>query len=289
MLLRPRAALLAILTLTVSAAFAQADKETAPAAGAQAPAIPPALAPAQPSASAQKEATVNGRAIPKSRVDFIVKQQAARGMPDSDEMRHSILDQLITQEVVSQAAEKKGLGKTTEFRNQLEMTRQRLLMNAYLQDYFKAHPVNEEQLLAEYNKIKASRGDKEYKARHILVDTDTEARTIISQLDKGAKFADLAKASKDPGSKDRGGDLDWAIPSTFVKPFADALTKLEKGKYTDAPVQTQYGYHVIQLDDVRPVAFPAFNDVKPQLQNMMQEQEVQKVVRDLRAKAKISE
>jgi peptidyl-prolyl cis-trans isomerase C len=292
MLLYSRAALAAILTLTLSAAFGQADKAAAPADKAAAPAEKAAAPAAKNPAAAEKApalkaVTVNGKPIPKSRVDFFVKQQSARGVPDSEEMRRSILDQLVTQEVVAQAAEKKGLAKTQDFQTQLEMTRQRLLINAYAQDYFKTHPIKDEQLLAEYNKIKASRGEKEYKARHILVDTEPEAKDIIAQLNKGAKFADLAKASKDPGSKERGGDLDWAAPSTYVKPFADALTKLEKGKYTDTPVQTQFGWHVIQLDDVRPVSFPAFADVKPQLQNMIQEQEMQKVVRDLRAKAKI--
>ena len=142
-------------------------------------------------------------------------------------------------------------------------------------------------MLAEYNKVKSARGDKEYKARHILVDSDTQAKEIISQLKKGAKFEDLAKQSKDPGSKDKGGDLDWNLPTTFVKPFAEALTKLEKGKFTETPVQTQYGWHVIRLDDVRPVQFPAFDAVKQQILNKMQEEEVQKFVHDLRAKATI--
>jgi len=142
-------------------------------------------------------------------------------------------------------------------------------------------------MLSEYNKVKASRGDKEYKARHILVDKESDAKEVVAQLKKGAKFEDLAKQSKDPGSKDRGGDLDWNPPATFVKPFADALTKLEKGKYTETPVQTQYGWHVIQLDDVRSTQFPPFDSVKQQIHNMLQEREVQKYVGELRAKAKI--
>jgi peptidyl-prolyl cis-trans isomerase C len=119
------------------------------------------------------------------------------------------------------------------------------------------------------------------------VDKDTEANDIIAQLKKGAKFEDLAKQSKDPGSKDKGGDLDWNPPGTFVKPFADALVKLEKGKYTETPVQTQFGWHVIQLDDVRSQAFPPFDTVKQQLQARLQEQEVHKYVAELRSKAKI--
>jgi peptidyl-prolyl cis-trans isomerase C len=162
-----------------------------------------------------------------------------------------------------------------------------VLVQALIQDYLKKHPVKDEDMLAEYNKLKGARGDKEYKARHILVDKDSEANEIIAQLKKGAKFEDLAKQSKDPGSKDKGGDLDWNPPTTFVKPFADALTKLEKGKYTETPVQTQFGWHVIRLDDVRVQPFPPFDSVKSQLQSRLQEQEIQKYVGELRAKAKV--
>jgi peptidyl-prolyl cis-trans isomerase C len=231
--------------------------------------------------------TVNGKAIPKSRLEYIVKQRAAQGQPDNEQTRRMILDNLITQEVVAQEADRKGFGKGADVRTQMDLMRQQVLVQALIQDHLKAHPVKDEDMLAEYNKLKASRGDKEYKARHILVDKDTEANDIIAQLKKGAKFEDLAKQSKDPGSKDKGGDLDWAPPTTFVKPFAEALTKLEKGKYTEAPVQTQFGWHVIQLDDVRALPFPAYDTVKPQLQNRLQEQEVQKYVGELRSKATI--
>jgi peptidyl-prolyl cis-trans isomerase C len=231
--------------------------------------------------------TVNGKAIPKSRLEYIAKQRAAQGQPDNEQTRRMILDNLITQEVVAQEADRKGFGKGADVRTQMDLMRQQVLVQALIQDYLKAHPVKDEDMLAEYNKLKASRGDKEYKARHILVDKDTEANDIIAQLKKGAKFEDLAKQSKDPGSKDKGGDLDWNPPTTFVKPFAEALTKLEKGKYTEAPVQTQFGWHVIQLDDVRALPFPAYDTVKPQLQNRLQEQEVQKYVAELRSKATI--
>ncbi len=231
--------------------------------------------------------TVNGKPITKTRVDFIVKQRVAQGQPDNDQMRKAIVDNLVTQEVIAQEAERKGLGKSADVQTQLGLLRQQILVQAVFQDYVKTHPIKDDQLLAEYNKVKATRGDKEYKARHILVDKEDDAKQIIAQLKKGSKFEDLAKQSKDPGSKDRGGDLDWNPPSTFVKPFSDALVKLEKGKYTETPVQTQFGWHVIQLDDVRPMQFPAFDAVKPQLLSMLQEQEIQQLIRDLRAKAKI--
>jgi peptidyl-prolyl cis-trans isomerase C len=260
--------LLASLLLCIPmAAFAQAAPESSGGAG--------------------KLPSVNGKPISKARVDFIVKQRAAQGQPDNEQTRKAILDNLITQEVIAQEAERKGLGKSADIRTQLELLRQQVLVQAMFQDYIKAHPIKDEQMLAEYNKVKASRGDKEYKARHILVDKEDDAKQIVAQLKKGAKFEDLAKQSKDPGSKDKGGDLDWNPPSTFVKPFADALVKLEKGKYTETPVQTPFGWHVIQLDDVRPMQFPAFDTVKPQLITMLQEQEIQQLIRDLRAKAKI--
>jgi len=258
-------------------------------AWSQEPAAPKAKgeAAAPKSKEGGQPVTVNGKPIPKSRLDFIVKQRAAQGQPDSAETRRLILDNLITQEVVAQEAERKGYGKGAEVRTQLDLARQQVLVQALIQDYVKTHPIKDDEMHAEYDRLKAARGDKEYKARHILVDKEPEATEIISQLKKGAKFEDLAKQSKDPGSKDKGGDLDWAAPSTFVKPFADALTKLEKGKYTETPVQTQFGYHVIQLDDVREHPFPPFDSVKSQLQNKMQQEEIQKYVGELRAKAAI--
>jgi peptidyl-prolyl cis-trans isomerase C len=296
MLLRS-ATIVSLALFFAASAWAQAGKDgAAPAAptaegsdnsdAAPRPARPAAKAPSK--APAGNVATVNGKAIPKSRVDFFLKQQSAQGMPDNEQTRRAIVDQLISQEVVAQEAEKKGFAKSNEFQTQMQLTRQRLLIQAYVQDHLKLHPIKDDDMLAEYNKVKAARGgDKEYKARHILVDKESEAKDIIEQLKKGAKFEDLAKQSKDTGSKERGGDLDWNTPGTFVKPFAEALTKLEKGKYTDTPVQSPFGWHVILLEDVRAVTFPTFNDVKPQLQARLQEQEVQKLVQSLRAKAKI--
>jgi peptidyl-prolyl cis-trans isomerase C len=238
-------------------------------------------------APASKPVTVNGKPIPKARLEFIVKQRANQGQPDNEQARKTILDNLITQEVVAQEADRRGFAKSADVRTQLDLARQQVMVQALIQEHLKTHPVKDDEMLAEYNKLKESRGDKEYKARHILVDKDSEANEIIAQLKKGTKFEDLAKQSKDPGSKEKGGDLDWNPPSTFVKPFAEALAKLEKGKYTETPVQTQFGWHVIQLDDVRSLQFPAYDSVKQQLHSRMQEQEVQKFVAELRSKAKI--
>ena len=234
-----------------------------------------------------KVATVNGVAIPKSRVDAIVRAQEAQGQKDTPDLRAAIRDRLITLEIVAQEATHKGMAKTADTLSQLELARINILAQAFRTDYVKNHPVSDDALKAEFEKIKSQMGDKEYKARHILVENEADAKEIIVKLKKGEKFEELAKASKDPGSKDHGGDLDWNQPGGFVKPFSDAMMKLEKGKYTETPVQSQFGWHVIQLDDVRPAKFPDFNEIKPGLQQRMQEAMFEKTVADLRAKAKV--
>jgi peptidyl-prolyl cis-trans isomerase C len=234
-----------------------------------------------------KVATVNGVAIPKSRVDAIVRAQEAQGQKDTPDLRAAIRDRLITLEIVAQEATHKGMAKTADTLSQIELARTNILAQAFRTDYVKNHPVSDDALKAEFEKIKSQMGDKEYKARHILVENEADAKEIIVKLKKGEKFEELAKASKDPGSKDHGGDLDWNQPGGFVKPFSDAMMKLEKGKYTETPVQSQFGWHVIQLDDVRPAKFPDFNEIKPGLQQRMQEAMFEKTVADLRAKAKV--
>jgi peptidyl-prolyl cis-trans isomerase C len=247
----------------------------------------PGLALAQAGAASAKVATVNGVAIPKSRVDAVVRAQEAQGQKDTPEIRAAIRDRLITLEIVAQEANRKGMGKTADTVSQIELARTNILAQAFRADYLKNHPVSDDALKAEFEKIKSQMGDKEYKARHILVEKEAEATEIIAKLKKGEKFEELAKASKDPGSKDRGGDLDWNQPGGFVKPFSDAMVKLEKGKYTETPVQSQFGWHVIQLDDVRPAKFPDFNEIKPRLEQRTQEAMFEKAVADLRAKAKV--
>jgi peptidyl-prolyl cis-trans isomerase C len=233
-------------------------------------------------------AKVNGVAIPQSRFDMALKARAAQGQPDTPEVRNSIKDALINQEVVAQEALKKGLDKTPAVAAQLELRRQDVLVNAYVEDYLRANPISDEALRKEYERIKAQMGGREFKARHILVDKEDEAKEVIAQLKKGASFEKIATdRSKDPGSKARGGELDWAVPSNYVKPFGDALLKLKKGQLTDAPVQSSFGWHVIRLDDERPLKVPPFEEVKANLQRNMQQQQVQKLVSDLRAKAKV--
>jgi peptidyl-prolyl cis-trans isomerase C len=170
----------------------------------------------------------------------------------------------------------------------MEIARQEIVVGAYLRDWVQKHPVTDADVEKEYERVKAQNGDKEYRARHILVDTEDEAKSIIAELKKGANFADLAqKRSKDPGSKDRGGDLDWNTPAAFDKAFSDAMVKLAKGTFTETPVQTRFGYHVIQLEDVRQTRFPALAEVKPRIQQQLTQQKVDELVRGLRAKAKV--
>jgi peptidyl-prolyl cis-trans isomerase C len=167
----------------------------------------------------------------------------------------------------------------------MDLASQTVLVRAYVADWLKANPVPEADLRREYDTIKAQIGDKEYKVSHILVEKEDEAKDVIAELQKGQKFADLAKArSKDPGSKDRGGDLDWNAPANFVKPFSDAMVKAEKGKFTPQPVQTQFGWHVILVEDVRDAKVPSYDEVKPQLSQRMQAQHLDRYFRDLRAK-----
>jgi len=247
----------------------------------------PGLALAQAGAASAKVATVNGVTIPKSKVDAVVRAQEAQGQKDTAELRAAIRDRLITLEILAQEATRKGLAKNADTRTQIELANANILAQSFRADYFKAHPLGDDALKAEFEKIKSQMGDKEYKARHVLVEKETEAKDIIEKLKKGEKFEDLAKASKDPGSKDQGGELDWNQPAGYVKPFADAMVKLEKGKYTETPVQSQFGWHVIRLDDVRTAKFPEFSEVKPGLQQRMQEAMFEKAVAELRAKAKV--
>jgi len=233
-------------------------------------------------------AKVNGVTIPQSRADILIKEMTSQGRPDTPEMRDAIKQELINREIVAQEAVKKGLDKRPEIVTQINLQRQAVLINAYLQDYIKAHPVSDDEVKKEYERVKSSAGGREYKVRHILVETEDEAKQIIAQLNKGASFEKLAgEKSKDQGSKDRGGDLDWATPARYVPAFGQAITKLKKGQLTDAPVQTQFGWHVIRVDDERPSKFPAYDEVKPQIEQQLRQQTVNKAFTDLRAKAKI--
>ena len=238
-------------------------------------------------AFAQNVATVNGKAIPSARLEAVVKQVVAQGkQPDSPQLRDAIKKDLIAREVLIQEADKKGYGTQPDVKAAIENARQSIIINAMLADYIKKNPVTDAQIQAEYDKYKATVGDKEYHARHILVGTEAEANDIIAKLKAGAKFEDLAKLSKD-GSAANGGDLDWANPGSFVKPFSDAMVALKPGTFTQTPVKTQFGYHVIKLEEVRPAKVPALAEVKGQVAEAIQQRKLAAYREDLLKKAKV--
>jgi len=248
---------------------AQAQDKAAPAKGAA-----PAAA-----ASASKEL------YPKVYFDFLLKERLAQGQPDTPELRNAIREELNTRELLVREAKKKGVDKSVDVKNQTDLAVQTVLVRAYVADWIKANPIPEADLRKEYDVIKSQMGDKEYKVRHILVEKEDEAKEIIVELQKGGKFEKLAERSKDTGSKANGGDLDWNAPGNFVKPFSDAMAKLPKGKFTATPVQTQFGWHVIEVTDIREAKVPSFEEVKPQLQQRMQGQHLDSYFKELRAKS----
>ena len=237
---------------------------------------------------AQNIAIVNGKAVPKARMEALAQQVAKSGRPMTPEMEGQMREEVIAREVFMQEAEKQGVAASDDFKTQMELARQTIMIRELFANYQKTHPVTDAELKAEYDKFVAANGGKEYKVRHILVEKEADAKAIIASLKKGGKFEDIAKKqSKDPGSAAKGGDLDWANPSSYVPEFTEALLKLSKGQTTDTPVKSQFGYHVIRVDDIRSAQLPAFDDVKPQIAQQMQQQKLAAYQEELRKKAKV--
>lgn len=268
--------LLAASLLLAGPALAQdAPKKSAPKAAA--------------AASGAPKVSVNGVMIPQSYFDALGKQAAAGGR-SGPEVMGMIKDELVNREVLFQAAKKRGLDKNPDVIAEMDLARQGIMIQKFFEDYVKSNPVSDAELKNQYDSLKAQMGDTEYKVRHILVEKEDEAKAVIDSLKKGGDFNALAKdKSKDPGSKDNGGDLDWGPAARYVKPFADAVKALTKGQTTDKPVQTQFGWHVIRLEDTRPTKIPAFEEVKPQFAQRAQQEQIQKLVADLRSKAKVED
>ena len=238
--------------------------------------------------SAQNIAIVNGKAVPKERAEVLRQQVERSGRPVTPEVEGQIKEEVIAREIFLQEAQKRGLDGSGDFKAQMELARQTILIRELFADYQKTNPVTDAEIQAEYDKFVAANSGKEYKASHILVEKEADAKAIIAALKKGAKFEDLAKKqSKDPGSAAKGGDLDWANPASYVNEFTEALLKLEKGKTTDAPVKSQFGWHVIRLVDVRQAELPKLEEVKPQIAQQLQQQMMAKYQDELRAKAKV--
>ena len=238
--------------------------------------------------SAQNVAIVNGKAVPKERVEALRQQVERSGRPVTPDIEGQIKEEVIAREIFMQEAQKRGLEASADYKAQMELARQTILIRELFADFQKTNPVTDAEIQAEYDKFVAANSGKEYKASHILVEKEADAKAIIASIKKGAKFEDIAKKqSKDPGSGAKGGDLDWANPASYVSEFSEALVKLEKGKMTEAPVKSQFGWHVIRLDDVRQAELPKLEDVKPQVAQQLQQQKLAKFQEDLRAKAKV--
>jgi len=240
---------------------------------------------------AQNIAVVNGKPVPKARVDTIVsqvqKQAASRNQQVPPDLEKMVRDKVVTDEILSQEAERRGLAASPEFKSQMELARQSILIGLLSVDLDKMTKVTDADVQKEYDKFKAQATGTEYKARHILVEKEDEAKALIAQLKAGAKFDELAKKnSKDPGSAPNGGDLDFAGPGSYVPEFSAAMVALKKGEYTETPVKTQFGYHIIKLEDTRAAQFPPLADVKPQIQQRLAQQKAAAFRDELKAKAK---
>ncbi len=239
------------------------------------------------SASAQNIAIVNGKAVPTSRADALKQQVARSGRPITPEVEAQIKDEVIAREIFMQEAQKRGLDATEDYKAQIELARQTILIRELFADYQKTAAVTDADVQAEYDKFVAANGGKEYRARHILVETKEQAEAILASLKKGGKFEEIAKKqSKDPGSGANGGDLDWAAPGNYVKEFSEAMVALKKGEVS-APVQSQFGFHIIRLDDVREAQLPKLEEVKPQISQQLQQQRMAAFQQEMRAKAKV--
>ncbi|AUL46642.1 peptidylprolyl isomerase [Bordetella trematum] len=239
---------------------------------------------------AQNAATVNGKAISQKSLDDFVKLLVSQGATDTPQLREQVKQEMINRQVFVQAAEKQGIAKQPDIQTEIDLARQGILVRALMADYLQKNPVSEATIEAEYNKIKKEQAGKlEYQVRHILVKDEKTAKDLEAQIKSGKlKFEDAAKKySEDKGSATRGGELGWAPPSNYVAPFAEAVSKLKKGQLADKPVQTQFGWHIIQVEDTRPVEFPPLAQVRPQLEEMMRQQKLTDYQKQLRDQAKV--
>jgi len=236
---------------------------------------------------AQNIATVNGKPIAKAREDAWVEQLKKQGQQDTPQLREQIKDQLIQREIFMQEVGKRGIAERPDVKFQLDVQRQNALIQALMRDELAKSPITDEQIKAAYEEQKKATGAKEYKVRHILVESEVEAKDVTAQLKKGGKWEDLAKKSKDPGSAQRGGELEWAGAGAYVKPFSDAMVKLDKGQMTDAPVQSQFGWHVIKVDDTRDAQLTPLEQVAPQIREALQQRKMAAFAEQLRKNAKV--
>ena len=242
---------------------------------------------AMPAAQAQNLATVNGKPVPKARVDSLLQQAKRAGQPVGPELEAQARDQVVLREIFVQEAEKRGLAAKPAYRDQMELARQSILIRELFDGYKAERPITDAQAQVEYDKFKSQASGTEYRARHILVEKEEEAKALIAQIKGGASFEELAKAkSKDTGSGANGGDLDFAKPDAYVPEFGAAMKALTKGQMTEVPVKSEFGWHVIRLEDTRDAPFPAFAEVKDQIKQRLEQVQLQQFQEELRTKAK---
>ncbi|MBQ1762667.1 MAG: peptidylprolyl isomerase [Aquincola sp.] len=239
-------------------------------------------------AGAQNVAIVNGKPVPKARVEALMVQATRGGeQPRTPELEARVKEEVVLREIFAQEAEKRGLAQSADYKSQMELARQSILIRELFTDFQKKNAVSDADAKAEYDKFKAQSAGMEYRARHILVETEDQAKALIAEIKAGGNFEELAKKnSKDPGSGENGGDLDFAKPDAYVPEFGQALAALKKGEMTETPVKTQFGYHIIKLEDTREAQFPSFEEVKPQIQQRLTQIKLQQFQQDLRSKAK---
>jgi peptidyl-prolyl cis-trans isomerase C len=239
-------------------------------------------------AFAQNLAIVNGKPVPTSRMAAFERQATETGRAFDDNVKAQVKQDLIVREIFAQEAERRGIKGSLRYRQAAELTLQAVLIRELFDDFQRKNPVTDADIKAEYDKFTAANAGQEFKSRHILVESESEAQALIEQIKKGAKFEELAqKASKDPGSGANGGDLDWANPSNFVPEFSQAMIKLSKGQMTDTPVKSQFGWHIIRVDDVRQAALPPLAEIKTQIADQLKQQKLQKYQQELQQQAKV--
>jgi peptidyl-prolyl cis-trans isomerase C len=239
-------------------------------------------------AFAQNVAVVNGTPIPSSRADALTAQVVAQGQQDTPELHKAVREELINREVLMQEAARQGIPNRPDVKAQLAMAQQQVILHAWIEDFLKSNPPTDAEVKALYDKLAQGAAGKEYHLHHILVDNEQQAKDLIAKIKAGASFEDMAKQySKDPGSAKNGGDLDWSDPKAYVPEFAEAATHLQKGQMTDTPVHTQYGWHIIRVDDIRDIAPPPLEQVRPQIVQQIQQQKLLAFEQQLRDKAKI--
>lgn len=240
---------------------------------------------------AQTVATVNGQSISQEKLDQFVALLIAQGAQDTPELRTQVKQEMVNRLVAVQAAEKAGIDKQADVKQEIELARQSILVRALMADHLKKNPVTDAKIQAEYDQIKKEQaGKQEYKLRHILVKDQKAAEDLTASI-KAKKVSFEAAAKKDsldPGSGKNGGELGWGPATNYVPEFAEAVQKLKKGQMTDKPVQTQFGWHIIQVEDTRDVKFPDLAEVKPQIEEMMRQQQLaefqQKLIKDAKIK-----